>query len=86
MTRLVSLQPYRTFLKIVLIPRFQKQIHFAGQTTLQNRLSPSESEDCLIFSKNYLGKRSQTLVGKSMKSSITFENSQAKFGGPLCIL
>ena len=43
-------------------------------------------EDCLIFSNNYLEKRSQTLVGKSMNSSLTFENFQAKFCGLLCLL
>ena len=63
---------------------------FEWATSLQERITPSETnccrEDCLIFSNNYLEKRSQTLVGKSMNSSLTFENFQANFCGLLCLL
>ena len=56
---------------------------FGGRPALQERITPSETnfwrEDCLIFSNNYLEKRSQTWVCKSMNSSLNFENFQAKF-------
>ena len=65
------------FLKHFLIPRFHYEIRFGGRPALQERITPTETncwrEDCLIFSTKYLEKRSQTLVGKSMNSSLTFE-------------
>ena len=90
MTSIVSLQPCRTFLKhfVQFLDFSNKLFCFAGRPALQNRTAPSETncwhEDCLIFSNNYLEKQSQTLVGKSMNSSLTFENIQAKICGSLC--
>ena len=76
MTCLVSLQECGTFLNNSLIPRFQWQILFAGRLALQNKITLSETdcwrEDCLIFSNNYLEKRGQTLVGRSMHELISY--------------